>query len=297
MEAEPPINPKPTVEILTEFHIQYKQIMEESMADKSIYDEAITKTKKEYDTLGITVEEQGKLITQLISQMAVAISGASMSTALELVTRNAAIDAQVKNQEAQTDEIGRESTRKDCLSESECSLKSEQTDEIGRESARKDCLSDAECSLKSRQEAVQLQVENTNRIKNGKEQVDKEGNEISYKDPDTNEWDDGSMPTQERLYIEGKIKNEECLATSECKLNDKKGELVEEQTDTESEKTILITRQKESFDDKNRQEAMKSMAGIASMIGTTGDIDVTGEVYADHKITVNNVLEQTDEPI
>ena len=42
---------------------------------------------------------------------------------------------------------------------------------------------------------------------------------------------------------------------------------------------------------------MKSMAGIAQMMGTTGDIDEAGTVYSHHKVTVNNVLAKSNTTI
>ena len=177
--------------VLTDaFHVQYKEIMKDSLGTNSIFEATSNKLTEKLNDLGITSEEQAKLITSTLSQMSVSISASSMSTALELVLREGLTTAQVATEEKKL-----------------------------------------------------------------------------------------------------------CVMDSECAVNTQKVELLKDQQATETEKKNLTVRQTQSFDDKNRQEAMKSMAGIAQMMGTTGDIDATGTVYSHHKTTVNNVINKTNTAI
>jgi hypothetical protein len=204
--------------VTEEFHTQYKEIMQDSMGEDSIFSAAVDRLNDEYDSLGLTGAEKAKMITTTISQMATAISGASMSTALELVMRadKAEVEKSLLEEQVKTEKM------KQCVMQSECDMNTE----------KKDLL---------------------------KEQVITE-------------------------------QKKQCQIQAECDLIDGKKDLVGKQEETEAEKKNLVIRQTASFDDKNRQEAMKSMAGIAQMMGTTGDIDAEGTVYQAHKTTVNNTL-------
>ncbi len=68
--------------------------------------------------------------------------------------------------------------------------------------------------------------------------------------------------------------------------------ILDKQALTEDARKELLIRQKEGFDDKNRQEAMKGMGGIVSMTATQGTAEK--DVLETFKTTLNSVVNKTN---
>ncbi len=84
--------------------------------------------------------------------------------------------AQVLKVDAETGEIPLESTRRDCVTTADCSVKNAQATEIPLKSTREECLATAECDLKQAQEDKAIAEAGEIPLKSTREEELKEAN-------------------------------------------------------------------------------------------------------------------------